>query len=88
MVTVEAMASGLPIVGTNSGGTPELLDFGAAGLLVPPKNEFALAEAIENLMSDKTLREELSRTASYNAITKYDYQIQCKLLEQVMETIS
>ncbi|MDO1446129.1 glycosyltransferase family 4 protein [Rhodocytophaga aerolata] len=86
MVTVEAMASGIPVIGTNSGGTPELLDFGKAGLLVPPKDPDALAAAIEKLMTDKLLWEELRTTASQRALTKYSYQLQCDLLEQLLKT--
>ncbi len=46
MVTLEALASGIPVIGTNSGGTPELLQEGACGHLVPPGDAHALAEAL------------------------------------------
>lgn len=87
MVTVEAMASGVPVIGTNSGGTPELLDFGKAGLLVPPKDPEALALAIEKLMSNKLLWEEMRMAASQRALAKYNYQLQCRLVEQLLEEI-
>jgi glycosyltransferase involved in cell wall biosynthesis len=87
MVTVEAMASGVPVIGTSSGGTPELLHFGKAGLLVPPKDPEALALAIEKLMSNKLLWEEMRTAASQRAIAKYNYQLQCRLVEQLLEEI-
>lgn len=47
---MEAMARGLPVIGTSSGGVPELLA-GGAGVLVPPANPQALAEAIDTFIS-------------------------------------
>jgi glycosyltransferase involved in cell wall biosynthesis len=46
---LEAMASSLPIVATNVGGIPELVQDGDNGLLVPPANSAALASAIQHL---------------------------------------
>jgi D-inositol-3-phosphate glycosyltransferase len=88
MVTVEAMASGIPVIGTDSGGTPELLDFGSAGLLVPPKEVQALAAAIEKLMHNTKLREELGNTAARKALARYSYQIQCSQIDSLLETIN
>lgn len=88
MVTVEAMTSGVPVIGTNSGGTPELLDFGALGLLIPPKNEQALADAIEKLVHNKALWDELRDKAFHKALAKYDYHVQCEQLEQVLKMVT
>lgn len=53
---MEAMALGIPVVSTNITGIPELIDDGRTGLLVPPDNPSALADAIIKLMGDSTLR--------------------------------
>jgi glycosyltransferase involved in cell wall biosynthesis len=53
----EAMACGVPIVATNVGGIPELVDM--AGLLVTPEDEDALAYAMETLITNNDLRKEL-----------------------------
>jgi len=55
----EALACGVPTVATAVGGIPELV--GDAGTLVPPRDEEALARAMETLISDASLREELGR---------------------------
>lgn len=52
---MEAMAAGVPVISTTTGGIPELLGDGA-GILVPPEDSKALADAIEQLMKDSELR--------------------------------
>lgn len=48
MVTLEALASGIPVIGTDAGGTPELLGQGAHGTLIPPRSPDALARALKH----------------------------------------
>ncbi|MBL8138823.1 MAG: glycosyltransferase [Acidobacteria bacterium] len=53
---LDAMAMGLAIVGTRAGGIPEAVVDGTTGLLVPPGNSEALADAIVRLLGDATSR--------------------------------
>lgn len=53
---VEAMAAGLPVVATRSGGPEEIVEDGRTGLLVPPQDPAALAAAIESLASNPERR--------------------------------
>lgn len=52
MVLVEAMASGKPVVGSDIGGIPEIIDHGKSGFLVAPRNPKALADRISFLLEN------------------------------------
>lgn len=56
-VLLEAGLAGLPVVASNVGGIPEIIEDGVTGLLVPPENPRALSDAIQKLIADPSLRE-------------------------------
>lgn len=68
---VEALALGVPVVATASGGPEEVLAGGRYGLLVPPDDPAALAEALVRVSSDEVLRKTLSESAD-EAVARYD----------------
>jgi glycosyltransferase involved in cell wall biosynthesis len=53
---LDAMACARPVVGTRTGGIPEVVDDGVTGLLVEPKDARALAHAVTTLLKDASLR--------------------------------
>ncbi len=53
---LDALASGLPIICTNVGGSPEIVEDGTNGLLVPPRNSAAISEAIIRMMNNESAR--------------------------------
>jgi len=59
IVALEAMASGVPVVATKVGGTPEVVEDGITGLLVESENPFALAEATNRLFNNRGLARKL-----------------------------
>lgn len=59
---MEAISCGVPTIGTNSGGVPELITDGVEGVLVPPKDPDALAAAILRIATDPELARHLSTT--------------------------
>ncbi|MBI3967985.1 MAG: glycosyltransferase family 4 protein, partial [Chloroflexi bacterium] len=56
MVIVEAMALGVPVVATNGGGPREIVRDWETGLLVPPGDSAALADAVGSLLADSNMR--------------------------------
>ena len=71
VVLMEAMAMELPCVSTRITGIPELIEDGKTGLLVSPADEAALAEAVERLIEDESLRRELGRAARERIVRDY-----------------
>jgi glycosyltransferase involved in cell wall biosynthesis len=61
LVTVEAMAQGLPVAVTNSGGSPEIVRDGVEGFLVDPGDADALARRLDCLLDSPGLRREMGR---------------------------
>lgn len=60
-VFVEAGAAGLPVVGTNVDGVPEMMQDGISGLLVPLDDQQALTAALKQLIDDPGLRQKMGR---------------------------
>jgi glycosyltransferase involved in cell wall biosynthesis len=66
LALMEAMAAGVPCVGSAVGGIRSLIHDGKTGLLVPPQDERALAQAMISLLSDRAFAQALSlRAAEY-----------------------
>ena len=60
---MEAMATGLPVIGPQVNGVPELVQPGATGLLVAPGDDAGLAEHLDTLLGDADLRVRLGSGA-------------------------
>jgi glycosyltransferase involved in cell wall biosynthesis len=71
-VVIEAMAMKLPVVSTRSRGIPELVEDGVTGILVPPRDEEALAGAILHLAQDDALRAEFGSNGRKRAEERFD----------------
>ena len=82
VASLEAMASGLPIVATNVGGLPDIIEDGVNGYLVEPRNPVQLAEKITLLLKDNDLRLNISK-ANREKAKKYDWSYVVGQLEDV-----
>lgn len=79
---LEACASGLPIVATDVPGCRDVVAQGVNGLLVPPQDPLALANAIETLLADAGMRESMGRAGRQLALEKFSLE---KIVAQTLE---
>lgn len=77
---MEAMASRLPVVASSISGIPELVRHGETGLLVPPEDSQALAEAMLEVYSDPELAKRLSANGHAAVLEGFDLQANVKEL--------
>jgi glycosyltransferase involved in cell wall biosynthesis len=68
---LESMAAGVPVVATAVGGTPELVEDGVTGYLVPPRDAAALAAAITRLLDDPTLARRLGEAGRRRVVERF-----------------
>jgi glycosyltransferase involved in cell wall biosynthesis len=88
-VLLEAMRLGRPVVATAVGGTPEAVEHGVTGLLVPRRDPEALAKALIELLLDPERRERMGRAAAERARTAFDEErLVGALLEAYREAAS
>ena len=74
MVVAEALAAGLPVVGTTGMGAPDMVAEGAGGFIVEKNNPAALAAKLEVLLRDKSLCERMGRYNREKA-RQYDWKV-------------
>lgn len=80
-VVLEAMAWRLPVVATDSGGVPTLVNDGYNGYLVPMRDPDALADQINRLLADESRRIELGQNARATVSENYSWDALCSKLD-------
>jgi glycosyltransferase involved in cell wall biosynthesis len=84
LVVVEAMAAGRPVVASNSGAIPELVQTEATGLLIPPRRPDQLAAAVQRLLGDPDLRRRLGDAAQARATQLFSLERYCAQVSRVL----
>jgi glycosyltransferase involved in cell wall biosynthesis len=84
---IEAMAFGLPLIGTSLGGIPELIEDNVNGLLVAPGNVDDLASAIETLVTKRDLRERMGQKSKLIYEEKFTVSRMMKEIETLYEQL-
>jgi glycosyltransferase involved in cell wall biosynthesis len=81
---MEAMAAGVPVVATRVGGVPELVADGSTGILVEPRDPVALADAIADLLDDRTRAILMGRSGQSVARERFDIGAAVDEVEQAL----
>jgi glycosyltransferase involved in cell wall biosynthesis len=85
MVVLEAMALSRPVVATNVGGIPEMLEDGVSGLLVPPHDPDALAAAIVRLLLDHPFADTIARHGHDVAHERFSIEFMVRAVEDIYD---
>jgi glycosyltransferase involved in cell wall biosynthesis len=88
LVVLEAMACGVPVIGTDTGGIPDMIKHGESGWLVPPNDAEALAKTIKEVLDNDREREKAGRAAHEKAqsfsTTGFGHKV-VELYERIIE---
>jgi phosphatidylinositol alpha-1,6-mannosyltransferase len=84
LVFLEAMAFAKPLVGAACGGTTDIIEDGVNGLLVPPDDTERLAQALDRLLREHTLRAEMGQRGAEIVRRKYRFDVFQAGLERIL----
>jgi glycosyltransferase involved in cell wall biosynthesis len=87
LTLIEALAMGTPSVATWTSGSPEIIEDGKSGLLVPPKDSRALARAICRLLDDTKFACRLAKVGQRSVRKRYSLQKMASLNEEVLQSL-
>jgi glycosyltransferase involved in cell wall biosynthesis len=74
IVFIEAQAVGVPVIGTEVGGIPDVIQDGETGLLIPPRDQEEIFVAITKLFKNQNLAEQLTENAKKN-LNRFDWDV-------------
>ena len=86
-VPLEAMATGVPVVATNVGGSREEIIDGITGILVPPGDPVALAEAIIQLLRDSKRRQRMGEAGRMRVKTHFELSQQARKIASIYKAL-
>lgn len=87
LVLAEAMACGVPVVGSRSGAIPEIVKEGVTGLLATPRDEVSFADAIEKLARDEGLRKEMGANSLARVREKFNVERDAEDTLRIYESV-
>ncbi len=85
IATIQAMAAGLPVIVTRSGGPQEIVTEGENGCLVDPDQPAEIAEAIEQLANNEQLCRKLSENAQAHVMKTFDIKSMIQAYEEIYQ---
>ena len=88
LASIEAMATGKPVVASNVGGIPEIVIDGETGVLIPPEDPVALAKAITDLIQDDARVKQMGRLAREHVEKFFDEEKADQEIEQIFRSVA
>jgi glycosyltransferase involved in cell wall biosynthesis len=85
--TIEALACGIPTIGSNVGGIPEVIRDGRTGLLVPPSDPTALRQAIVSLLAKPERRVSMAEQSRRLALQEYSLDVQTQSYQSLYQEL-
>jgi glycosyltransferase involved in cell wall biosynthesis len=86
-VIIEAMAEGKPVVGTNGGGVPEIVEDGVTGMLVPMGDAARMTEALTYLLVNPGAAAQMGRNGRAPAAAQFTIQRTARMVEAVYREV-
>ncbi len=87
-VALEAAAAGVPVVATAVGGTPEVVEHGVTGWLVPSGQPQSISEALNRLLASRELRGTMGDAARRRMREQFTFEAQASRYEQLFEKLT
>jgi glycosyltransferase involved in cell wall biosynthesis len=84
---IEAMACGRPVVVTRVGGSPELVEDGQTGVVVPPRDPSAMADAVGYLLQNESLREAMGKAGRARAERLFCREVYARSVMNLYESV-
>jgi len=84
---IEAMAVGVPVVATRVGGIPDVVADGETGLLVPARDETALADALLKLLRDPARRQAYGQAARRSMDERFDVKAMVRAIDRLYDVV-
>ena len=83
----EAMGCEAPVVATDAGGLPEVVEDGVTGFVVPKGDANAIATAVDTLLSDPALRDRMGKAGRERAVARFDWMNAARDFEQLYRNL-
>lgn len=87
-IVLEAMAAGVPVIASAAGGTPETIDDGRTGRLIPVGDSAALEAALSDLLGDPARAQGMARKARTALTDRFSFERMVRDTEAVLEQVA
>jgi glycosyltransferase involved in cell wall biosynthesis len=87
LVAVESLAAGTAVVAARTGGLPEIVEHGKSGLLVPPRDPDALADAVIELARDDAKRIQMGKVGQDRTLKVFETAALCDQVEGIYQKV-